>query len=68
MNKTSISDYTETEFLALVRAICNGGQASEAEDIKNVLLFKKITEHPDGSDLIFYPQEDREDSPEGIVQ
>lgn len=27
-----------------------------------------ICEHPDGSDLIYYPREGREDSPEGIVQ
>ncbi|HGG8999845.1 TPA: bacteriocin immunity protein, partial [Enterobacter hormaechei subsp. xiangfangensis] len=37
-------------------------------DIKNILEFKRLTEHPDGSDLIYYPREDREDSPEGVVQ
>ncbi len=30
--------------------------------------FERLTEHPDGSDLIYYPRDDREDSPEGIVK
>lgn len=68
MKSLSISDYTETEFLNLVRAICDGSQNSESEDIKNVLLFKQLTEHPTGSDLIFYPEEGHDDSPEGIVK
>ncbi|MRE92262.1 bacteriocin immunity protein [Enterobacter bugandensis] len=64
----TISDYTESEFLDFVRKIFDVSTTSESEDIKNILEFKRITEHPDGSDLIFYPREDRDDSPEGIVQ
>ncbi|MDK6923875.1 bacteriocin immunity protein, partial [Escherichia coli] len=30
--------------------------------------FVKITEHPDGTDLIYYPSDNRDDSPEGIVK
>ncbi len=41
---------------------------TENEDIKNILEFKRLTEHSDGSDLIYYPREDRDDSPEGVVQ
>ncbi|TPW37275.1 bacteriocin immunity protein, partial [Mixta tenebrionis] len=33
-----------------------------------VFEFERLTEHPDGSDLIFYPRDDREDSPEGVVK
>jgi hypothetical protein len=33
-----------------------------------VLLFKKLTEHPDGSDLIYYPKPGQDDSPAGIVK
>ncbi|WP_342230203.1 bacteriocin immunity protein, partial [Yersinia enterocolitica] len=32
-----------------------------------ILRFEELTEHPDGSDLIYYPNDDREDSPEGIL-
>ena len=31
-------------------------------------MFKKLTEHPDGSDLIYYPKPGQDDSPEGIVK
>lgn len=63
-----ISDYTEKEFLDFVRNLFDVSNTTETEDIKNILEFKRLTEHPDGSDLIYYPSEDREDSPEGVVQ
>lgn len=63
-----ISDYTEEEFLDFVRKIFDVDNTTEAEDIQNILEFKRLTEHPDGSDLIYYPREYREDSPEGVVQ
>ncbi|WP_025901351.1 bacteriocin immunity protein [Tatumella sp. UCD-D_suzukii] len=63
-----ISDYTEQEFLDFVRNLFDVSNTTEAEDIKNILEFKRLTEHPDGSDLIYYPSENREDSPEGVVQ
>ncbi|WP_268799302.1 bacteriocin immunity protein [Pseudomonas huanghezhanensis] len=68
MTSKLISEYTEKEFLELVSAICDGGGASEEEDVRNVLEFERLTEHPEGSDLIFYPRDDREDSPQGIVR
>ncbi|WP_016676051.1 bacteriocin immunity protein, partial [Yersinia pestis] len=30
--------------------------------------FTKITEHPSGSDLIYYPEDGADDSPEGILE
>lgn len=63
-----ISDYTEEEFLNFVRKIFDVDNTTEAEDIQNILEFKRLTEHPNGSDLIYYPRENREDSPEGVVQ
>lgn len=66
--KQNFSDYTEGEFLDFVRKICNAEGATEKENDKLVEEFERLTEHPDGSDLIFYPCDDREDSPEGIVQ
>ncbi|MBV4413706.1 bacteriocin immunity protein [Enterobacteriaceae bacterium YMB-R22] len=67
-NKKSISDYTEQEFLALVSRIYNAEGESEEEDVNNLLEFERLCEHPDGSDLIYYPREGREDSPEGVVK
>ncbi|WP_025901350.1 bacteriocin immunity protein [Tatumella sp. UCD-D_suzukii] len=67
-NKKSISDYTEQEFLALVSRVYNAEGESEEEDVNNLLEFECLCEHPEGSDLIYYPREGREDSPEGVVK
>ncbi|WP_225759330.1 bacteriocin immunity protein [Leclercia sp. Marseille-Q4284] len=64
----NISDYTESEFLEFVRRLCDFANTTESEDIKNILEFNRLTEHPAGSDLIFYPEDGQDDSPEGIVQ
>ena len=68
MEKKTISDYTESEFLEFVRKICRAEGETEADDDKLVDEFRRLAEHPDGSDLIYYPRDDREDSPEGIVK
>ncbi|MCE9991891.1 bacteriocin immunity protein [Enterobacter asburiae] len=64
----TLSDYTEYEFLNFVRKLFDVAATTEAEDIKNILEFKRLTEHPDGSDLIYYPRDGREDTPEGVVR
>jgi len=66
--KRIFSDYTEREFLEFVRRLCDFANTTESEDIKNILEFNRLTEHPAGSDLIFYPEDGQDDSPEGIVQ
>ncbi|PUA41254.1 hypothetical protein C5U62_32945 [Pseudomonas protegens] len=63
-----ISDYTEVEFLEFVRKIFRAEGATEQEDDKMVDDFRRLTEHPSGSDLIYYPNNNREDSPEGVVK
>lgn len=68
MQKKTIADYTEAEFLAFVRKLCLFGGESQEEDIDLVEEFRRLSEHPEGSDVIFYPPPDREDSPEGIVK
>ncbi|QHM77459.1 Colicin-E2 immunity protein [Mixta theicola] len=67
MSKKNISDYTEAEFLELVRKIFRA-EGTEADDDKLISEFRRLTEHPDGSDLICYPRDNREDSPEGVVK
>lgn len=39
----------------------------EEEGNKLVREFRRLSEHPAGSDLIFYPEDGQDDSPEGIV-
>ncbi|MFJ7281481.1 bacteriocin immunity protein [Pseudomonas sp. NPDC099000] len=71
--KKRLEDYTETEFLAFLGEFFHQtsdlrGQA--LEDYRDDLLdhFELISEHPDRSDVIFYPKEGQEDSPEGILK
>ncbi|MEX5997130.1 bacteriocin immunity protein [Providencia hangzhouensis] len=66
--KYNITDYTESEFLKLLTIICNADTASEEEQIKFVTHFEKVTEHPSGSDLIYYPEDGADDSPVGILK
>ncbi|WP_053084956.1 bacteriocin immunity protein, partial [Yersinia similis] len=68
MKDKSICDYTESEFLELVKKLFNVEKTTEEEDINNLIEFKRLCEHPAGSDLIFYPDDNREDSPEGVVK
>lgn len=65
--KDSISDYTEAEFLRLVEEICSATGGEEYQD--NLLEnFIQVTEHPAGSDLIYYPESGADDTPEGVLQ
>ncbi len=68
MKDKLISDYTEKEFLDFVVAIWESGDRTEEEDVELVLEFRRLVEHPDGADLLYYPRADREDSPEGVVK
>ena len=65
--KNSLSDYTETEFIKLLQRIIENG-ASEEEENELVHRFNTLCGHPAGSDLIFYPEDDADDSAEGITQ
>ncbi|MEB0044892.1 MULTISPECIES: bacteriocin immunity protein [unclassified Pseudomonas] len=64
--KANFSDYTESEFVDLLKRIVSS-EGSEKEVDALVFHFEKISEHPSGSDLIFYPDDGEDDSPEGIT-
>ncbi|MDR0278593.1 MAG: bacteriocin immunity protein [Paucimonas sp.] len=71
--KPSIEDYTEAEFLQFVTQFFENDsplQGSAYSTWKGSLMnhFRKITEHPGGSDVICYPAEGEEDNPEGVVK
>ena len=57
----------ESEFLALLSKICLADIATKEEG-KIVREFRRLAEHPAGSDLIFYLEDEQDASPEGIVQ
>lgn len=67
-----LEDYTEAEFLNFLNELFMehpdlDGPAHEQHISKVVDHFERVTEHPDGSDVIFYPPEGAEDSPQGIL-
>ena len=64
--KTNLADYTEREFKALIIAI----EASENERERDALVehFNKVVPHPSGSDLLYYPEDGTNESPDGVVQ
>ncbi|WEF11367.1 bacteriocin immunity protein [Pectobacterium actinidiae] len=64
--KRSISDYTEAEFKKIIEEIINCEGDEKAQD-NNLEHFVSVTEHPSGSDLIYYP-EDNNGSPEAIIK
>ncbi|HDL6967989.1 TPA: bacteriocin immunity protein [Yersinia enterocolitica] len=67
MENKKLSDYTELEFLKFVKNIYYDTYPSEEEHIRAILQFENLIEHPDGSDLIYYHNDEREDSPEGVL-
>ncbi|AKP33847.1 bacteriocin immunity protein [Yersinia aleksiciae] len=70
MGNKKLSDYTELEFLDFLTDIYYVNKVvfpTENAHSAAVAEFENLTEHPDGSDLFYYPNSDREDSPEGIL-
>ncbi|WP_434709122.1 bacteriocin immunity protein [Pseudomonas sp. R1-1] len=68
MGAKGFEDYTEEDFLLFVKKIYNSSYSTEEQQIEAVFEFERLTQHPDGSDLIYYPRDGREDSPEGVVK
>ena len=67
MSFKKLEDYTEAEFLLFLKKICDAGFLTEKEQVDAVLEFESVTEHPDGSDLIYYAPSDQEANPEAIL-
>ncbi|WP_053157247.1 bacteriocin immunity protein [Pseudomonas sp. Pf153] len=54
--KPKLQDYTETEFQAFVGRIWNVGMGKEEHD-RLINHFDRIVGHPEGADLLFYPED-----------
>ncbi|MFG0633429.1 bacteriocin immunity protein [Pseudomonas sp. xss_2] len=65
MSKT-ITDYTESDFLEFVTNIYLANYPTERAQINAVIEFERISEHPSGSDLLYYPEEGK-DGPTHVV-
>ncbi|CNF78606.1 colicin immunity protein [Yersinia thracica] len=64
--KNSITEYTESDFLDFLNKIL-AVEVSENEHDELIRHFVKITEHPQGNGVLFYPETEAEASPEGIL-
>ena len=68
----NIEDYTEAEFIELLNEFSANpryqGEMDRESYIDSLVdHFDKIVEHPESDGLIFYPPDDREDSPQGVI-
>jgi hypothetical protein len=68
MKGKKIEDITENEFLDFVRKICKAEYSTDRQHGEAVYQFNTITEHPSGSDLVYYPKPLADNSSEGIVK
>ncbi len=63
---TPLNQMTELEFLAFVKKIYAAEYPTEEEHTRAVIEFENISEHPAGSDLLYYPEPGKS-GPEAIV-
>jgi len=68
MSMKNITEYTEKEFLDFVKKICTADYSTEQEHTNAVFEFERISEHPSGSDLFYFPEPGHDSSPEAIVE
>ncbi|MDI2593948.1 bacteriocin immunity protein [Pseudomonas sp. 681] len=61
-----ISEMSEEEFLGFVRKIYQSEYVTEEQQIDAVLEFRRLSEHPSGSDLLYFPDPGK-DGPEAVV-
>ncbi|WLH01040.1 bacteriocin immunity protein [Pseudomonas beijingensis] len=67
MIKKPYEQYTRKEFLHLIERLFNKEYSSETELDALVHQIVDTSEHPDGTDIIFYPSKGVEDTPLGIL-
>lgn len=67
--KKDITDFTEDEFIAFMHKIL-AENVAPTDDVLDVLIeeFCEITGHPDGTDLIYYPEADSSGSAEDVTR
>jgi hypothetical protein len=64
-----IFEYTETEFIRFIEKIRTTNKSGSDLELGELLAqFRMLTGHPDGTDLIFYPEQGDDNSAEGITK
>ncbi|MDI5992643.1 bacteriocin immunity protein [Pseudomonas sp. MDMC216] len=66
--KTQLQDYSESEFLELLRKVFDADFLTPDEYDDAVHEVVRLAEHPKGTDIIFYPEPGVDDSPEGALE
>ncbi|MGE8067646.1 bacteriocin immunity protein [Pseudomonas sp. NPDC089569] len=67
--KDNIADFTETEFIGFMEEILAANKATTDDVLDNLLeRFCEITGHPDGTDLIYYPEDGSSGSAEDVTR
>lgn len=67
--KSSVTDFTREEFLAYVTAFFESDWVDEDDRDTHADHFSRIVApDPRGGDLIYWPEEGVEDTPEGVVE
>lgn len=64
--KNRFSDYTEAEFTLFIIEIF-GSESGESYQDALLEIFIAVTEHPEGSDLIYYSDDDDNLTPDKVV-
>ncbi|MNF61960.1 Colicin-E9 immunity protein [compost metagenome] len=59
--------YTESEFLEIINRLFLGEYSSEEELDSLVHKIVDASEHPNGTDILFYPEQGVENSPVGVL-
>ncbi|WP_192985456.1 bacteriocin immunity protein [Pseudomonas sp. EggHat1] len=63
----SITDYTEQQFIQFVEDIRKANNNASDSALGELLeRFCEVTGHPDGTDLIYYPEDGADNSAKGI--
>lgn len=66
--KNTLSDFSEREFLELLRKVFDADFPTPDEYDDAVHEVVRLAEHPKGTDIIFYPESGVDDSPEGALE
>ncbi len=66
----NISDYTEAQFIQFMDELFKANDNGASDEALGELLdqFRLLTEHPDGTDLIYYPEDGADDTARGITE
>ena len=65
--KEKLEEYTESEYATLINRLVEGDYSSEREHDAIVNNIVRTSEHPNGTGILYYPEEGVEDSPAGVL-